>query len=88
MEPNSGVHWKMSVEQNEAFQVWQRSGSCPNGTIPIRRVREQDLLRANSLDSFGKKFPYGSSKLGKEVNRSVSKTFDKHIFVLGFEIKV
>ncbi|XP_023524233.1 uncharacterized protein LOC111788198 [Cucurbita pepo subsp. pepo] len=72
MEPNSGVHWKMSVEQNEAFQVWQRSGSCPNGTIPIRRVREQDLLRANSLDSFGKKFPYGSSKLGKEVNRSTA----------------
>ncbi|KAG7037748.1 hypothetical protein SDJN02_01379, partial [Cucurbita argyrosperma subsp. argyrosperma] len=71
MEPDWGVDWKMSVEQNEPFQVWQRSGRCPEGTIPIRRVREQDLLRVNSLDSFGKNFFYGSSKLGAEVNRSV-----------------
>ncbi|KAG7037732.1 hypothetical protein SDJN02_01362 [Cucurbita argyrosperma subsp. argyrosperma] len=33
MEPNWGVDWKMSVEQNEPFKLWQRSGSCPNGTI-------------------------------------------------------
>ncbi|XP_022941230.1 uncharacterized protein LOC111446601 [Cucurbita moschata] len=72
MEPDWGVDWKMSVEQNEPFQVWQRSGRCPEGTIPIRRVREQDLLRVNSLDSFGKNFFYGSSKLGAEVNRSTS----------------
>ena len=55
-------------------------------TIPIRRVGGQDLLRANSLDSFGKKFPYESSKLGTEVNSSISKTFHKQTyFCFGFQ---
>lgn len=42
-------------------QIWQRSGSCPDGTIPIRRIRKQDLLRATSLENFGKKMPVHSS---------------------------
>ncbi|WJX41530.1 hypothetical protein P8452_28871 [Trifolium repens] len=37
------------------FQTWQKSGSCPEGTIPIRRIRKEDLLRAASLDRFGQK---------------------------------
>ncbi|XP_057428021.1 uncharacterized protein LOC130721273 [Lotus japonicus] len=41
----------------QAFQTWQKSGSCPEGTIPIRRIREEDLLRAKSLDQFGRKPP-------------------------------
>ncbi|KAI3967689.1 hypothetical protein MKX01_039599 [Papaver californicum] len=39
-------------------QTWQKSGSCPEGTIPIRRIQKQDLLRAGSLDRFGMKSPY------------------------------
>ena len=89
MKPNWAVDQKMVTAQNESFrsnlfQVWQKSGRCPKGTIPIRRVGEEDLLRANSFKNFGKKFPIGGSKLGAEVNRSVSKIFPKHIFVLGF----
>ncbi|KAI5354263.1 hypothetical protein L3X38_007158 [Prunus dulcis] len=42
-------------------QIWQRSGSCPDGTIPIRRIQKQDLLRATSLENFGKKMPVHSS---------------------------
>ncbi|KAG6608407.1 hypothetical protein SDJN03_01749, partial [Cucurbita argyrosperma subsp. sororia] len=86
MEPDWGVDWKMSVEQNEPFQVWQRSGRCPEGTIPIRRVREQDLLRVNSLDSFGKNFFYGSSKLGAEVNRSDSRSHNWWLNVQGWPV--
>ncbi|CAJ2636197.1 unnamed protein product [Trifolium pratense] len=38
------------------FQLWSLSGeSCPDGTIPVRRVTEQDLLRVSSIDEFGKK---------------------------------
>ncbi|KAL5063402.1 hypothetical protein RYX36_025139 [Vicia faba] len=38
------------------FQLWSLSGeSCPEGTIPVRRVTEQDMLRAYSIDSFGRK---------------------------------
>lgn len=40
-----------------ASQTWQRSGSCPTGTIPIRRIRRQELLRSTSLDDFGRKKP-------------------------------
>ncbi|KAK8512849.1 hypothetical protein V6N12_030261 [Hibiscus sabdariffa] len=40
----------------EDFQMWRMSGeTCPEGTIPIRRTTEQDMLRANSVTSFGKK---------------------------------
>ncbi|KAI5442957.1 hypothetical protein KIW84_011843 [Lathyrus oleraceus] len=34
-------------------QTWQKSGSCPKGTIPIRRILKKDLLRAASLNRFG-----------------------------------
>ncbi|XAR48093.1 hypothetical protein NMG60_11030805 [Bertholletia excelsa] len=38
----------------EDIQVWSMSGeSCPDGTIPIRRTTEQDMLRASSLRRFG-----------------------------------
>ncbi|KAE8677834.1 hypothetical protein F3Y22_tig00111495pilonHSYRG00092 [Hibiscus syriacus] len=36
-------------------QTWRRSGSCPEGTVPVRRIRREDLLRANSIDRFGRK---------------------------------
>src|ERR1044072_2255153 len=41
----------------QVFQTWQKSGSCPEGTVPIRRIRKEDLLRAESLDQFGRKPP-------------------------------
>lgn len=37
------------------FQTWQKNGSCPEGTIPIRRIRTEDLSRAASLNLFGRK---------------------------------
>ncbi|KAG0470838.1 hypothetical protein HPP92_017538 [Vanilla planifolia] len=50
-----------------ASQVWHLSGRCPENTIPIRRTRSEDILRASSLSSFGKKkhktipFPFSSN---------------------------
>ncbi|KAB2627768.1 hypothetical protein D8674_032563 [Pyrus ussuriensis x Pyrus communis] len=41
--------------QQVLSQIWQRSGSCPDGTIPIRRIQRRDLLRATGLEHFGKK---------------------------------
>ncbi|KAG9440836.1 hypothetical protein H6P81_021001 [Aristolochia fimbriata] len=31
-------------------------GGCPEGTVPIRRVQMEDLLRAGSISNFGKKY--------------------------------
>ena len=77
--------------QQVLSQIWQRSGSCPDGTIPIRRIRSRDLLRATGLEHFGKKpaNSYHSTndekgsviingtrvELGPQVNRSVSKRY-------------
>ncbi|XP_054813491.1 uncharacterized protein LOC129314146 [Prosopis cineraria] len=36
-------------------QPWHQIGSCPKGTIPIRRTRKEDILRASSIQQFGKK---------------------------------
>lgn len=43
-------------------QLWQRSGSCPEGTIPIRRIQKQDGLKANSLKGYGRKKPRFSQR--------------------------
>lgn len=41
---------------SDNFQLWSLSGeSCPEGTIPIRRTRERDMLRASSINRFGRK---------------------------------
>ncbi|KAG0500257.1 hypothetical protein HPP92_000329 [Vanilla planifolia] len=38
------------------MQTWRNTGEdCPEGTVPIRRTTEQDVLRASSLRIFGKK---------------------------------
>ncbi|XP_017420883.1 uncharacterized protein LOC108330827 [Vigna angularis] len=53
--------------ESQIFQTWQKSGSCPQGTIPIRRIVKEDLLRAASLDSFGQKFPqHNDNSTGQE----------------------
>lgn len=30
----------------QAQQLWKKSGTCPEGTVPIRRMLERDLLRS------------------------------------------
>ena len=36
-------------------QPWHLNGRCPEGTIPIRRTKEEDLLRAGSAENYGRK---------------------------------
>ncbi|KAI9125359.1 hypothetical protein K1719_003975 [Acacia pycnantha] len=51
-------HNKRGMLLGDNFQLWRLSGeSCPEGTIPIRRTREEDLLRASSVQRFGRKLP-------------------------------
>ncbi|XP_061360388.1 protein neprosin-like [Gastrolobium bilobum] len=62
----------------ESFQLWSDAGeACPEGTVPIRRTREQDFLRASSIARFGRK-PRG-------VRRDSSATGHEHavLFVNG-----
>ncbi|KAF6136966.1 hypothetical protein GIB67_030730 [Kingdonia uniflora] len=60
------------------FQLWTISGeSCPEGTIPIRRTKEEDILRASSLQRFGKKL--------RSVRRDSSSSEHEHAvgYVMG-----
>lgn len=36
-------------------QLWHLKGRCPEGTVPIRRTKEEDILRSSSVELFGKK---------------------------------
>ncbi|CAH9147311.1 unnamed protein product [Cuscuta epithymum] len=48
-------------EEFEEFQAWRTTGeTCPEGTVPIRRTREEEMLRASSVRRFGRKGPIGS----------------------------
>lgn len=38
-------------------QTWHQSGKCPENTVPIRRTKEEDVLRASSVNLYGKKMP-------------------------------
>ncbi|ESQ32129.1 hypothetical protein EUTSA_v10004316mg [Eutrema salsugineum] len=38
-------------------QIWSKSGNCPIGTIPVRRVSREDISRASSPSHFGRKTP-------------------------------
>lgn len=36
-------------------QLWHANGKCSEGTIPIRRTKEEDVLRASSAKRYGRK---------------------------------
>uniref|UniRef100_A0A7N1A7J8 Neprosin PEP catalytic domain-containing protein n=1 Tax=Kalanchoe fedtschenkoi TaxID=63787 RepID=A0A7N1A7J8_KALFE len=62
--------------ENEVRQVWQKYGSCPEGTIPIRRVNEEALLKSNSsIADYGRKparISHPELKLENRTKDSVS----------------
>ncbi|KAJ1255352.1 hypothetical protein BS78_K258000 [Paspalum vaginatum] len=55
----AGGDTHLGAERDEGVvlpQAWQRSGeSCPEGSIPVRRTTEDDVLRASSVRRFGMK---------------------------------
>ncbi|CAN4124208.1 unnamed protein product [Withania somnifera] len=52
--PKSGH--STNLMEFEIFQLWSLSGeTCPEGTVPVRRTKEQDILRASSIRRFGRK---------------------------------
>ncbi|GKV36407.1 hypothetical protein SLEP1_g44546 [Rubroshorea leprosula] len=63
----------------ESLQLWTDSGeSCPEGTVPIRRTTEKDILRASSVRRYGR-------KLGRNVRRDSTGNGHEHavLFVNG-----
>ncbi|WVZ01002.1 hypothetical protein V8G54_027071 [Vigna mungo] len=46
---------KVSENSKPITQLWHQNGRCPKGTIPVRRTSKNDILRASSIQQFGKK---------------------------------
>ncbi|KAG8080944.1 hypothetical protein GUJ93_ZPchr0007g5818 [Zizania palustris] len=44
-----------SSSEKPMLQLWHQKGRCPEGTVPIRRTKMDDLLRASSLHRYGRK---------------------------------
>ncbi|RDX76387.1 hypothetical protein CR513_43629, partial [Mucuna pruriens] len=52
-------------------QVWQKSGRCPEGTIPVRRIRKRELLKARSIEDYGRKRPSFSHHYVAQLNNNL-----------------
>ncbi|KAL0713938.1 hypothetical protein Bca4012_020916 [Brassica carinata] len=61
MKPSVEFNTKTTTTPNNGSskpitsQIWSKSGNCPVGTIPVRRVSRIDITRASSLSHFGRK---------------------------------
>ncbi|XP_033137649.1 uncharacterized protein LOC103849412 [Brassica rapa] len=44
-------------DESIVTQLWTINGKCPQNTIPIRRTTREDILRAESIENYGKKYP-------------------------------
>ncbi|KAM3686408.1 hypothetical protein ACJW31_11G197100 [Castanea mollissima] len=44
-----------SKAKSKITQLWHLNGRCQEGTIPIKRTKEEDLLRASSVATYGRK---------------------------------
>jgi hypothetical protein len=58
-----GLHEDSKVSARPISQTWHQNGKCPENTIPIRRIKEEDVLRASSIGRYGKKMPGSIPKL-------------------------
>nr|POE46513.1 hypothetical protein CFP56_66358 [Quercus suber] len=72
-----------SKSESEITQLWHLNGRCPEETIPIRRTKEEDLLRASSVANYGRnKYPQfdttDTNKTAFHENAIVFVTGDKY----------
>ncbi|KAK4853526.1 hypothetical protein QYF36_010584 [Acer negundo] len=52
--------WKERNDQSSmavTSQIWKKSGSCPEGTIPVRRIQNPGAFQSNSAEVYGRKKP-------------------------------
>ncbi|CAL4990965.1 unnamed protein product [Urochloa decumbens] len=57
MHPSGYPYGESNIAPHPITQTWHQNGKCPENTIPIRRIKEEDVLRASSVNWYGKKRP-------------------------------
>ncbi|KAK7853107.1 hypothetical protein CFP56_036863 [Quercus suber] len=68
--PDTTTAAKNESSQRVLSQIWHKSGSCPKGTIPIRRITRKELLRAASIEHLGREGPRSSFVANTTNNQS------------------
>ncbi|KAI4986778.1 hypothetical protein ZWY2020_019408 [Hordeum vulgare] len=66
-----GMYDKSNIAPHCIAQTWHQNGKCPENTIPIRRTKYEDLLRASSIRRYAKKRPESIANLNS-VNEPVT----------------
>lgn len=67
-----------------SFQLWTNGGeTCPQGTIPIRRTTEKDMLRASSHQRFGRKRRRTATRA---IRRDATSSSDHEVFAIHFPL--
>ncbi|MCO5600217.1 hypothetical protein L7F22_054327 [Adiantum nelumboides] len=83
----AGLGRKGTVEIDERMdssmfkpQLWHQIEKCPTGTVPIRRTREADLLRAEKITHYGKKKhrPFYPSPKAPLIHSSLNENGHQH----------
>ncbi|XP_057477853.1 uncharacterized protein LOC130765448 [Actinidia eriantha] len=67
-------------------QLWQKSGTCPEGTIPIRRIRKEDLLKANVANEYGRKMPRFSQRF-KHLDNNINSYLQQENHSVRIQVK-
>ncbi|KAG2305244.1 hypothetical protein Bca52824_033895 [Brassica carinata] len=72
-------------KQSLVNQLWTVNGRCPKNSIPIRRTRREDIVRAKSIKRYGKKDPNSlpQSKATYSANRNFSEHEYSQVVVKG-----
>ncbi|KAF3959113.1 hypothetical protein CMV_016043 [Castanea mollissima] len=68
---NSESNDVSSNSEPKFTQPWHLNGRCPEGTIPIRRTKEEDLLRAGPATNYGRKKHHNISNAQSKVDLSI-----------------
>ncbi|VVB17149.1 unnamed protein product [Arabis nemorensis] len=78
MKPSVEFDTKKTIIPNNGsskpitYQIWSKSGNCPKGTIPVRRVSREDISRASSPSRFGRKAQHKYSFLNKALQHKAN----------------
>ena len=68
---------------NKVTQLWKKSGSCPKGTIPVRRIRKSVLLKANNVENYGRKRQrYATPQFSTHDNKNLSVQLANHSVII------
>ncbi|CAH2071551.1 unnamed protein product [Thlaspi arvense] len=88
--PKSGSKY-IKKKAKAITQIWHKNGKCPGNTVPVRRTKKEDILRAQAAVSFRKKThqsipEYKDPSLGHEY--AIMNSRDGKFFGTGFTINV